>query len=151
MAEEADSKLLARCSLDIRLLPESAQDVQMAALMRLQCSRTLAEQEKNKLNDIMNRPLLVNSATTTAASVAEARVEKAFAQRLHKSDLGIVARGIVGKDVANVAEEEADRNDCVGTSEVVVAGGSGSDKVTTTVKGLVSADYLSTSEEDSDN
>lgn len=151
MAEEADSKLLARCSLDIRLLPESAQDVQMAALMRLQCSRTLAEQEKNKLNDIMNRPLLVNSATTTAASVAEARVEKAFAQRLHKSDLGIVARGIVGKDVVNVAEEEADRNDCVGTSEVVVAGGSGSDKVTTTVKGLVSADYLITSEEDSDN
>lgn len=120
----------------------------MAALMRLQCSKTLAEQTKNKISEIMNRPLLVNSATTTAASVAEARVEKAFAQRLHKSDLGIVAARRVGKS-APTTEAIEDSKGKASLAEVAVAGGSGSMKSTTMNKGLVSEDYLSSS--DSDN
>lgn len=140
--------MLARCSLDIRLLPESAQDVQMAALMRLQCSKTLAEQTKSKISAIMNRPLMVNSATTTAASVAEARVEKAFAQRLHKSDLGIVAARDVIK-CGLIVEEDEGRKGKASLAEGVACG-SGLMKSTTTatIKGLVSEDYFSTSESD---
>lgn len=87
----------------------------------------------------MNRPLLVNSASTTVASVAEAKVEKAFSNRLHTKDLGIVSRHGIGSGTSAANQPE--------TSAASTA--NGSDISNRNSVGLVSAEYLS-SDGDSD-
>lgn len=116
----------------------------MAALMRLHCSKTMAEREKHKLDEIMHKPLLVNSATTTVASVVEAKYEKAFAQRLQTKSLGIVARRDGGQ--AEKQTDGANTEEAASSSATTSASGSGTTKST---PALVSADYLSTSDSDS--
>lgn len=92
LAEEEDRKLLARCSLDINLLPESEQDKNMAALMRLQSAKTIAEREKEKMSDVMNRPALPSLGTTSTA-VSSNKRRKLMPCKLDRSNLGIVKKG----------------------------------------------------------
>lgn len=89
LAEDEDKKLLARCSLDIDLLPESEQDKNMASLMRLQSAKTIAEREKEKMSDIMNRPALPSG--TTASNNKRQKLMTC------KFDLGIVKKNVKNK------------------------------------------------------
>ncbi|KAJ6642354.1 Coiled-coil domain-containing protein 130 like [Pseudolycoriella hygida] len=89
LSEENDNKLLARCSLDINLLPENDQDRNMAALMRLQSAKTIAEREKEKISDIMNRPALTCEAST---DVNSNKRKKLLGCKLDGSNLGIVKK-----------------------------------------------------------
>lgn len=92
LAEEEDKKLLARCSLDINLLPENEQDKNMASLLRLQSAKTIAEREKEKMLDIMNRPALPPGTTTTKAVMNNKR-QKLMTCKFDGSNLGIVKKG----------------------------------------------------------
>lgn len=100
LAEEEDKKLLARCSLDINLLPENEQDKNMAALLRLQSAKTIAEREKEKMSDIMNRPALT-SGTTTKAVINNKR-QRLMNCKLDGNNLGIVKKGDKGKSATTV-------------------------------------------------
>lgn len=95
LAEEEDKKLLARCSLDINLLPESEQDKNMASLMRLQSAKTIAEREKEKMSDIMNRPALPSGTTTKATNANKRR--KLMTSKFDGNNLGIVKRSAKDK------------------------------------------------------
>lgn len=87
--QDEDNDLLARSSLAIDLLPETDQDKQMAALMRLQASKTIAEREREKISDIMNRPALPSATITTFGGLKR---EKLLSTKLAKKDLGIVVK-----------------------------------------------------------
>lgn len=94
LVEEQDQKLLARCSLDINLLPESEQDKNMASLMRLQSAKTIAEREKEKMSDIMNRPALPSGTTKT---VNNNKRQKLMTCKFDANNLGIVKKGVKSK------------------------------------------------------
>ncbi|XP_037035861.1 LOW QUALITY PROTEIN: coiled-coil domain-containing protein 130 homolog [Bradysia coprophila] len=96
LSEEEDKKLLARCSLDINLLPESEQDRNMAALMRLQSAKTIAEREKEKMSDIMNRPALPCETTKPSAN----KRQKLMTCKFDGNNLGIVKKGDKNKTAA---------------------------------------------------
>lgn len=100
LAEEEDKKLLARCSLDINLLPESEQDKNMAALMRLQSAKTIAEREKEKISNLMNRPALPCATTKT---INENKRQKLMTSKFNGSNIGIVK-----KDDRNKSTTSAD-------------------------------------------
>lgn len=91
LAEEEDKKLLARCSLEINLLPENEQDKNMASLLRLQSAKTIAEREKEKMSDIMNRPALPSGTATKA--VTSNKRQKLMTCKFDGSNLGIVKKG----------------------------------------------------------
>lgn len=95
LAEEEDKKLLARCSLDINLLPENEQDKHMASLMRLQSAKTIAEREKEKMSDIMNRPALPCATKPTNNK----KRQKLMTCKFDGSDLGIVKKRDKSKTV----------------------------------------------------
>lgn len=84
-----DNDLLERSSLSINLLPETEQDKHMASLMRLQASKSIAEREKDKIADIMNRPALPSATITSFGGLKR---EKLLNVKLHKKDLGIVKK-----------------------------------------------------------
>lgn len=91
LAEEEDKKLLARCSLDIDLLPENEQDKNMASLMRLQSAKTIAEREKEKMSNIMNRPAL---PCGTSKAVNNNKRQKLMTCKFDGSNMGIVKKGL---------------------------------------------------------
>ncbi|GBP00977.1 Coiled-coil domain-containing protein 130 homolog [Eumeta japonica] len=62
--KDLDDKLLAKSSLDIALLPETQQDRQMAALMKLQ-SKSAQEREEEKRIDILLQPAIPGLTQTT--------------------------------------------------------------------------------------
>ncbi|XP_055918110.1 coiled-coil domain-containing protein 130 homolog [Eupeodes corollae] len=83
--KELDDKLLQRSSLEIGLLPESEQDRQMAALMKLQ-SKPAKEREEEKRLDILTRPALPSSTQTTFGGLKR---QKLINSKLSLKDLGI--------------------------------------------------------------
>lgn len=80
-----DDKLLAKSSLDIALLPETQQDRQMAALMKLQ-SKSAQEREEEKRIDILLQPALPGSTQTTFGGLKR---QKALSTHLDYKQLGI--------------------------------------------------------------
>lgn len=102
LAEEEDKKLLARCSLDINLLPENEQDKNMASLMRLQAAKTIAEREKEKMSNLMNQPAL---PCETTKAVNNNKRQKLMTYKFDGSNLGIVKKG--------------DKNNCTTTTSSV--------------------------------
>lgn len=87
--QDEDNDLLSRSSLSINLLPETEQDKHMASLMRLQAAKTIAEREKDKIADIMNRPALPSATITSFGGLKR---EKQLNVKLLKKDLGIVKK-----------------------------------------------------------
>lgn len=85
---ERDSRLLAKCSLDIELLPENDQDARLAAMMRLHSAKTEVEREKERKSELINKPALPSSTITSFGGLRSERLLKA---KLSKSDLGIVS------------------------------------------------------------
>lgn len=82
-------ELLAKSSLNINLLPLTETDKHMASLLRLQAAKTIAEREKEKITDIMNRPALPSSTIT---SFGGTKREKQLSAKLTKNALGIVRK-----------------------------------------------------------
>lgn len=85
---ERDSKLLAKCSLDLELVPENEQDARLAAMMRLHSAKTEIEREKERKSELINRPALPSSTITSFGGL---RTERLLKAKLSKSDLGIVS------------------------------------------------------------
>lgn len=83
--KELDDKLLAKSSLDIALLPETHQDRQMAALMKLQ-SKSAQEREEEKRIDILLQPALPGATQTTFGGLKR---QKALSSQLDYKQLGI--------------------------------------------------------------
>lgn len=81
---DKDALLLQKSSLDIELLPESDQDARLAAIMRLQAERVVSE--KDRKNDIINRPALPVTAVSALSSL---RSKRLLNTKLNKGDLGI--------------------------------------------------------------
>lgn len=105
--EERDKSLLVRSSLDIPLLPESEQDVRLAAMMRLQSSKTVGERERERREDLINRPALPSSTITSFGGL---RSEKLMNAKLSQKALGIVSRQGKRKLVSESIEVEAKLN-----------------------------------------
>lgn len=120
LAEEADKKLLARSSLEIDLLPENEQDKQMASLMRLQAAKTIAEREKEKISDLMNRPAL---SCGTANGVKGNKRQKVMSYKLDGSNLGIVKKGKPSETSTSTVNNSTDFTE----SGTVVAGQTNND------------------------
>lgn len=81
---DKDSALLKKSSLDIELLPETDQDARLAAMMRLQSEKIVTEKQKKR--EIINKPALPATATSTHSGF---RKERLLTAKLYKSDLGI--------------------------------------------------------------
>ncbi|XP_017077239.2 coiled-coil domain-containing protein 130 homolog [Drosophila eugracilis] len=86
--QEQDRKLLAKSSLDIALLPETSQDREMAALMKLQ-TRSALERESEQRLELLMRPALPGATTTTFGGLKR---QKALNSQLQLQDLGIRRR-----------------------------------------------------------
>ncbi|XP_055640567.1 coiled-coil domain-containing protein 130 homolog isoform X2 [Toxorhynchites rutilus septentrionalis] len=111
LQDEKDKALLVKSSLDISLLPESDSDRRMAALMRLQSAKSIAEKDRERRNAILTRPAL----PSTSSSVECPKRVKVIGAKLERKSLGIVKRpaasaGVVlttasvGKTVDEAAE-----------------------------------------------
>lgn len=85
---DRDQALLKKSSLDIELLPESDQDARLAAMMRLQSAKSVAEREREKKSDVINRPALPSATVTAFGGL---RSERLLGVKLNKGDLGIVS------------------------------------------------------------
>jgi len=86
--QELDRQLLAKSSLDIALLPETSQDREMAALMKLQ-TRSALERESEQRLELLMRPALPGATATTFGGLKR---QKALNSQLHLEDLGIRRR-----------------------------------------------------------
>lgn len=86
MKDDKDRYILERASLDIKLLPETEQDRQMASLMKLQTAKSIIEREKEKQLAVMNKPALPGRTITSFGGL---RSEKLLNKKLSTSDLGI--------------------------------------------------------------
>lgn len=102
--QDEDNDLLARSSLSINLLPETEQDKHMASLMRLQAAKTIAEREKDKIADIMNRPALPSATITSFGGLKR---EKLLNVKLHKKDLGIVKKAEQSEGAIDLTNTES--------------------------------------------
>lgn len=153
LAEEEDKKLLARCSLNINLLPESEQDKNMASLMRLQSAKTIAEREKEKMSDIMNRPALPSGSTTK--DVNRNKRQKLMTCKFDGSNLGIVKKSDKNKsatatsvDAGSITEPFTVPETSSQTMNLIKNddGTAGSSKFT-----LVSSDYFNSESDESNS
>ncbi|XP_016958798.1 coiled-coil domain-containing protein 130 homolog [Drosophila biarmipes] len=86
--QELDRQLLAKSSLDIALLPETSQDREMAALMKLQ-TRSALERESEQRLELLMRPALPGATVTTFGGLKR---QKALNSQLQLQDLGIRRR-----------------------------------------------------------
>lgn len=102
--EERDRALLARSSLDIPLLPECEQDARLAAMMRLQTAKSVGERERERRDDLINRPALPSSTITSFGGL---RSEKLMTTKLSQKALGIVSRTGKRKSPSESTEIEA--------------------------------------------
>lgn len=83
--QDLDRQLLAKSSLDIALLPETEQDREMAALMKLQTKSALERESEQRL-ELLMRPALPGATTTTFGGLKR---QKALGTQLQLQDLGI--------------------------------------------------------------
>lgn len=149
LAEEKDKKLLARCSLDIDLLPENEQDKNMASLMRLQAAKTIAEREKEKISNIMNQSALPCGTTKPVTNTNKR--QKLMAYKFDASNIGIVKKGeknnsTITSDAVAIPEPIV----VAETSSLTLNNESIEDKpVGTASVSLVSNDYCTSDSDDS--
>ncbi|KAM7344968.1 coiled-coil domain-containing protein 130 homolog [Cochliomyia hominivorax] len=109
-----DDKLLAKSSLEIELLPETQQDRQMAALMKLQ-SKSAQEREEEKRIDILLQPALPGATQTTFGGLKR---QKALNSHLDYKQLGI-KRKQTDKEVENNKDNEQEKEKCVRTEDKI--------------------------------
>lgn len=86
--EDADNKILSRTSLsgsDLKLLPESQEDRQLAGLLKLHSTKSIAENSREKMKKIMEKPML-----PSAANLSKSRVDEKINKLKVTTNLGIV-------------------------------------------------------------
>ncbi|KAH8290277.1 hypothetical protein KR054_001552 [Drosophila jambulina] len=83
--QDLDRQLLAKSSLDIALLPETSEDREMAALMKLQTKSALERESEQRL-ELLMRPALPGATQTTFGGLKR---QKALNNHLQLQDLGI--------------------------------------------------------------
>uniref|UniRef100_A0A0K8TN92 Putative c2c2-type zn-finger protein n=1 Tax=Tabanus bromius TaxID=304241 RepID=A0A0K8TN92_TABBR len=88
LSQERDNELLARTSLDIKLLPETEEDRKLAGLMRLQAVPA-QEKEDETFSDIMNKPALPSATITSFGGL---KTQRLINSKLSSKDLGIVKK-----------------------------------------------------------
>lgn len=160
-----DEKLLERPKLNLKLLPATQQDEDMAAMLSLRAKRSTVENEKRRIDKLVNESVLPVTATTT---FSESRREKVLNQGAHLKKLVVVKRrqenSTVVSGEAGVANpnEELEKNgestthtDFEGISDkyqpsAAVETSSSSSSVKPPTKSLV-LDYSSSSGAESDN
>ncbi|XP_030388439.1 coiled-coil domain-containing protein 130 homolog [Scaptodrosophila lebanonensis] len=86
--QELDRQLLAKSSLDIALLPEIAQDREMAALMKLQ-TKSAKEREAEQRLELLMKPALPSATATTFGGLKR---QKVLNTHLQLQDLGIIRK-----------------------------------------------------------
>jgi hypothetical protein len=59
-----DNAITSRASLDLKLLPEEESDRQLAGMMKFHCTRSIEENSKRKLNEILSKPLFSDEIAT---------------------------------------------------------------------------------------
>lgn len=86
LAEEADNSILSRTSLgnEIKLLPETDEDRQMATLLQLKAAKSITENSREKMIQLMNKPALPSSTIT---SFGGTKREKQLARKINVSNL----------------------------------------------------------------
>ncbi|SPP73668.1 coiled-coil domain-containing protein 130 homolog [Drosophila guanche] len=97
--QELDRQLLAKSSLDLTLLPETDQDRQMAALMKLQTKSAIERASEQRL-DLLMRPALPGATATTFGGLKR---QKILNSQLQLQDLGIRRKQVQSDQSADVA------------------------------------------------
>uniref|UniRef100_A0A336LY33 CSON007720 protein n=1 Tax=Culicoides sonorensis TaxID=179676 RepID=A0A336LY33_CULSO len=88
--EEKDNELLKRSSLDLKLLPESQEDVKMAKLLRLHSStKDVNKREKQKQLEILAKPALPSTVLTSFGGLKR---ENLLKRSLNQTNIGIVTK-----------------------------------------------------------
>ncbi|XP_063698430.1 coiled-coil domain-containing protein 130 homolog [Culicoides brevitarsis] len=87
--EEKDNELLKKSSLDIKLLPESADDQKVAKLLRLHASKDVKSREKQKQLEIMAKPAL---PSTLLQSFGGLKRENLLKRSLTQTNIGVVKK-----------------------------------------------------------
>lgn len=87
--EEKDKELLKRSSLELKLLPESADDEKIAKLLRLHSTKDVKTREKQKQLEIMAKPAL---PSTLLQSFGGLKRENLLKRSLAHTNLGIVKK-----------------------------------------------------------
>lgn len=78
-----DQEILKRSSLDIKLLPENEDDKKMATLLRLHAPKSIKDKEKEKQNEILNKPALPGATITSFGGLKrEAQMKKGLITNL---------------------------------------------------------------------
>ncbi|KAG5668907.1 hypothetical protein PVAND_016820 [Polypedilum vanderplanki] len=111
-AEDADNSVLNRTSLtgSVKLLPESEEDRQLAGLLKLHSTKSIAENSREKMKKIMEKPVLPTSGNFTKKKIVETKV----------ADLGIIKK-------RKIEEEKAENNEKPKSLSLVGAYSSSSD------------------------
>ncbi|CAO1429836.1 unnamed protein product [Diamesa serratosioi] len=89
LTEELDNKVLARTSLDIKLLPESEEDKQMASLLQLHAAKSIIEKTRERRLEVINKPALPSSTITSFGGMKR---EKLLSQKLKLDNLVTVKK-----------------------------------------------------------
>lgn len=110
---DRDKALLQKSSLNIELLPENDQDARLAAMMRLHSAKNIDDHERERRNDIYQRPALPSATITTFGGL---RSERILSNRLSKRDLGIVSG--VKREANNETDESISCKRSISLSEV---------------------------------
>lgn len=128
LTEEQDNKVLARTSLDIKLLPETEEDKQMASLLQLHSAKSIIEKTRERRLEVINKPALPSSTITSFGGMKR---EKLLSQKLKLENL------------VTVKKREPPQGSSKESTEVVKKKKSNNESLTS----LVSA-YSSSSDED---
>lgn len=128
----------------------------MASLMRLQAAKTLSEREKEKIDELMNRPALPSATLTTFGGLKRERLLQSTPKVV---DLGIVKRtktetitnGLHPSPIRNVEKANPKETPIIEAQHSSAAKSSKCETVGSGKRSLVSADYSSSSSDaDSD-
>lgn len=103
-----EEKQLERPHLNLTLLPATQQDADMAAMLSLRAKRTTEENQRNKIEKVINESVLPITATT---SFSEHRREKVLNERTHLKNLVVVKRKKGNSTVARASSTNAKGDD----------------------------------------
>ncbi|XP_013792905.2 coiled-coil domain-containing protein 130 homolog [Limulus polyphemus] len=129
VAEASDKALLERSSLDIKLMPETDDDVKLAGLLKLSSTETFEERKRQKREEIQFKPLfnapsctaresttfgrslnsLVHPRQKLISSLAQQRLQE-LTKPLTRKDLGILPRKPESTSSAHESENQEEKS-----------------------------------------
>lgn len=110
IAEDKDRALLEKCSLDISLLPESAEDCKLAGLLKLTPLDTFEERQKSKREEIISRPLF-SAQSSTNSTINSPLSKSVLAQKVAQTKRQAIVQPLTASQLGIVKKIEKDSND----------------------------------------